>query len=150
MLNIQVSDTAANMPRQAKTVQTVVAPNYSNLYFYSPDTLPTHAPDHSEIEDLMYQATKDAFCDSDLAAWRDEIKDTFEYHLNKVATMFKYIISEVNKDDEQQNRVRFSAKYANAHLEKDIRKEVLFICNNLNEDSAERLFVEFCERPDFL
>lgn len=51
---MQVSDIAANVPRQAKTEQTVIAPNYSDLYFYSPDTLKTREQDFEDDLNAAY------------------------------------------------------------------------------------------------
>lgn len=147
-MSIQFSNVAANLPTPTEISNIVLHKNYSDSFLYSPNTLPTlQQKRYDEIENEMYQATKDAFCDSDFAAQKDEIQDLFEYHFKNLETICKYIVSEssdvyLSKDFKQADAAEKMLK-----ILKPCKFGVDDILNSLTEDMSERLFVEFCERP---
>lgn len=138
--NSQVAD-VATMPHPAKNL------NHSlpSDYLYSPKTMQNIDKYYDEVHNRMFGRLDDDSAES----WQEEIKDTFDYHLNKLKKICEYIISETTGADVWNSKDYYQARDAESMLKtlNTMKSNTVQLISSLTEDMSERLFVEFCENP---
>lgn len=93
---------------------------------------------HDEVFNRIFGQDKDSLSDSDLEAWRFEVKMKMIDAINTLKKMAKYAISETDNFN-----VKIEAAGVFGGL-REIEKQIEEFAASLDEDITERLFIEFC------